>query len=93
MEKIFAIEGWVRPDKRGRVVIDDCPSDTTHRDHAKPDPEAGQASCRYVLEDLFKPIMNKRGCLVVTIQFVEDEAAGSIYDAIKQYAEGDRAAA
>lgn len=102
MEKFFAITGWIRKDDFGRVVIDECPSDPTHLAHSPTDPETNKPSCRYLIDELFSRertlddgvvdsrMMNRKGSLIVTVQFIEDRGAGTIEEAVQKYIEWGR---
>lgn len=98
MRKIVVVNGWVREDNFGRVVIDRCCSDDdAHLQSSVTDPETNKPGCRFLLEEFFTrgklgaEMIGHRGTMSVTIDF-EPEIDGGIADAVQKYIE-ERAAA
>jgi hypothetical protein len=90
MDKIFAVAGWIREDNFGRVVIDQCPSDEEHLRSAPTDLETNKPICRHLLEEFFTRgtgIVGKKGRLVVSFKFTEDQDPETIEESVSEYVE------
>lgn len=90
---MFFVEGYVREDGFGRIVIDRCPSDDEHLRSAPTDPEINKPSCRFLLEEFFtrgtaaEEMLGKKGLLRVSFDFIPETDASEITHAIQKYVE------
>ncbi len=63
----------VRRDVFGRIVLDECESDSAHLRFAEAPPGDDRPRCRQLLEELFADLVGRHGTLSVDI-FFEDKA-------------------
>lgn len=67
MAKCFAVQGYIRNDRFGRIVIDTCKSDQEHLRNAEAPPGEDKPKCRVLLEEYFHEYVNERYRLSIDI--------------------------
>jgi hypothetical protein len=77
MDKFFTGTGNIRKDHFGRIVIDNCPSDSEHLCDSKTDPVQNRPLCRKLVEEAFEGFLGKTGTLVLTIS-LKEESVGAV---------------
>ncbi len=62
----------IRRDCFGRIVMDTCDSDGEHLRFAEPLPGDDRPRCRELLEEMFAPLIGRRGTLFVSVVFADE---------------------
>ncbi len=62
----------IRRDCFGRIVLDTCDSDGEHLRFAEPLPGDDRPRCRELLEEMFAPLIGRRGTLFVSVVFADE---------------------
>lgn len=84
---MYAVSGNIRRDVFGRIVIDECESDSQHLTRPLKPTETERQLCRHLIEEAFQDLVGKKGTLVLNITFKEDPAPANLVDVVVAAAE------